>query len=251
MKTVYYHIPKCGGTTIGQLAYMNFGSSKVLSVYAKDPLDNYDLIRDELDLSKHTFMKSHVPFGSIAAVEGSDCFTILRDPRRRLISLMLDVKRRHSHYLYKSLGGDNFSVNAFMTKAPIWESDNVMVRYLLGLRGFTKKPIEHADYEKATDVLFNHLSCFGIQERFRDTLQLVASKSGMSFVADMKVNAAGARDTIELSGVCRFPDAYKFDQMLYDAALSRFDQQLHGLRSVPVIRARWLQFALRVLAKIR
>lgn len=115
--SVYYHIPKCGGTSIGENAKLNFGRSKVCSVYEKYPPENLSVL-DAFDGAKCArLIKTHVPFGSIDALNPYASFVVLREPESRLISLMQDIKTRRSHYLFDALGGASFEIESFLDKA--------------------------------------------------------------------------------------------------------------------------------------
>ncbi len=218
MTSVYYHIPKCGGTSIGENAKLNLGRSRVHSVYRKRLPLNLAAF-EHYHHRKHTrLIKSHIPFGSVPSLMGFRSFTILRKPERRIVSLMQDVRTRPSHYLFNKLGGEQFSVGTFLQKAPPHEIDNILVRYLIGEKGFSKPNVDETDLQEAVSVLQNGLTWFGFQEDFETALSMLAQEMGFRFVTTVKKNASLQKLELRETEQAAMAPCLAFDDQLYKAA---------------------------------
>jgi hypothetical protein len=223
---VYYHIPKCGGTSIGENAKLNLGRRQVLSVYKRYLPLNLKAFEGYTHQTHIKLIKSHIPFGSVPAISAFRSFTILRDPEARIASLMQDVSTRPSHYLHDSLGGCDFSIKRFIENAPVYEIDNVLVRYLIGEKGFTKPEVDNADLQKAIHVLHEGLTWFGLQEDFENTLKILASELGFQFITKRRKNASSRK--LKFSEDLRrgIESCIKFDSRLYEIATKLYAKRM-------------------------
>jgi len=248
---VYYHIPKCGGTTVAALARLNFGKGRLLSIYEKNPTMNLVKIDQIASFDRYRLIKTHVPYGAVPGLADLPAFTILRNPRDRLVSLMRDIRDRDSHYLHESLGGAKFSVDRFLEQAPFWEVDNILVRYLIGRKGFTQEAIGESELDEAIDSLLHRLTWFGLQEQFDKTIQLLSRRLDMTFVADLKLNESRKTDSIQGSVEASVSECVRLDEKLYAIAVDHFNQRAVDSGVRPILRNKialsFLRFASRVL----
>ena len=252
--SVFYHIPKYGGTSIGENAKLNMGCSQVYSVYEKNPLENLYVLNNFDGTKRIRLIKTHVPYGSVAALKPYASFVILREPERRLVSLMQDIGARPTHYLFEVSGGDSFDVASFLESAPPYESDNVLVRYLIGRKGFSKQRVDSGDLEEAIHNLTDNLSWFGIQEDFESTLSILAKELGLKFVTKVRKNEAKRK--IEMTEGLR--DAMrpyvKYDRQFYEVARNELKKRAASDRTAPAIphiENRFVLSVLKIISKFR
>lgn len=88
-RAVYLHIPKCGGTTIFQHFKCNLGNSRSGRIAHFDSLSFASAEEEAIQSArKAQFVSGHFGWGALSRVaHGAFCFTVLREPFARLVSL--------------------------------------------------------------------------------------------------------------------------------------------------------------------
>lgn len=178
---LYLHIPKAGGTTLGEYVYsqcrtpedhaeglLNAGVLFVPYGFLKEPdLRVPDYIVPTLARPELRAVLGHFWFGIHEHV-GRPCtyVTLLRDPVERIISLY--------HYLQLQ---ERMSLEEFAAAPPFKEADNDQVRRIAGV----DPPIGGCTAETlraAKENLRRHFAVVGVTERFDETLVLLNRRLG-------------------------------------------------------------------------
>ncbi|HEX5725701.1 MAG TPA: polyhydroxyalkanoic acid system family protein [Longimicrobiaceae bacterium] len=178
---LFLHIPKAGGTTLGEYVYnqcraprdydeglLNAGVLFVPYGFFKEPdLQVPDYIRPTLGRADLRAVVGHFWFGVHEHVGRPWTYvTLLRDPVERVVSLY--------HYLKLD---ERMSLEEFAASPPFKEADNDQVRRIAGadpeIGGCTE-----AMLETAKENLRRHFSVVGVTERFDETLVLLDRRLG-------------------------------------------------------------------------
>lgn len=230
---LYLHIPKAGGTTLGEFIY---GQCK----NCDDKSD--DLLRNGVFFSTDGFfrasetglpyqMQSLLTRNDLRAVVGHFSFgihnllerpfhyiTILREPVSRVVSLY--------HYLKLE---DEMSLQEFADSCPYREIDNDQTRRIAGVNPEIGKCSQN-DLQTAKDNLRNHFAVVGTTERFDETLALLKQKFNWSeeVVAYPRNVNTYEKDSTLLSGatVKAITDRNLFDIELHHYANQLMDERI-------------------------
>ncbi|MDE7241592.1 calcium-binding protein, partial [Desulfovibrio sp.] len=117
-------------------------------------------------------------------------FTFLRDPVRRLYSEYIFLKTWKQQHLHAYLNDNRISFSQYITSTDRllrYRGKNFMTRCISG------EALETTDLaealEKAKDNLKNSFMAFGLQERFMESLLLLAKDAGLTNILHQKRNA--------------------------------------------------------------
>lgn len=176
---LYLHIPKAGGTTLGEFIY---------NQCRNDDNNNEPFIKNGVfftadgffktsEATSHIQMETHLKRDDLRAVIGHFSFgihkflnrpfhyiTILREPVSRVISLY--------HYLKLEI---QISLQEFAESCPYPEIDNDQTRRIAGVNPKIGK-CSVADLQMAKDNLRQHFEVVGTTERFDETVALLKRK---------------------------------------------------------------------------
>jgi hypothetical protein len=177
---VFVHIPKCGGTTISDIAFRNYNSWRVLEmiVSGRRALDGSALsfesedAPDNLKISeklagpfrKVVCILGHVPYG-VHQLLDRNCFyfTFLRNPVDRVWSQFNHLLNNPNHYLYPIAAKHGFNLAKILNSSEIFEFCNDQARMLLGTKNIDMGP---DDIERAIEQAERRYGYIGTIERF-------------------------------------------------------------------------------------
>lgn len=179
----FFHLPRTAGTTLNAILKDNFAPEEVLSVYRRE---DYAACRElEVErLNRLRLIQGHLMPQSLypPTLYGRPVriFTFLREPVARLVSEYRFLRTWPRNHMYAYLNENNISFEHYLTGKEhqlCLRGSNFMTHALVG----KFKNIDDAEaLERAKDRLENAFCGFGIQERFDESLLLLAKTLGLT-----------------------------------------------------------------------
>lgn len=229
----FLHFPRTGGTTIDEIFASNYPAESILRIYSREDFNKYAVI-EEKDFLPLRYITGHLLLTSTNPTQfyGKDvrAFTFLREPVKRLYSEYIFLKTWKQQHLYSYLNDNNISFSQYITSTEQllkWRGKNFMTRCISG------EALETTDLtealEKAKDNLKNSFMAFGLQERFMESLLLLAPQAGLANILHQKRNAlkygaATPKLTAEEEEIAR--EYNSADVELYAWAARLFDERV-------------------------
>lgn len=236
---VFIHIHKCGGSSLQSLIRRNFASFGSLSEakYAATneflPVELMDTIRLRARLDG--YVMGHFAFGVHRLFE-TECqyVTFLRKPIPRLVSLYRHAATTSDAYYHRHSAGRTFQ--EFLASREVLETDNGMVRFLSGDPSkknlfINPKPfgtLEAEDLERAFEHLEQRISAFGLLEKFDESLVIFRKLGHLKRLHYIRVNTT-SKKVQRPHFDPKFRNLVLWDELLYERALTLFDQRLIDL----------------------
>lgn len=180
---LFLHIPRTAGTTLNRLLERAFPQETVLSLYSRDDFAQNAVI-DRERLSRLRLIQGHVLLSDYAAFTFYDtpvrAFTFLREPVSRVISEYHFLRAWPGQHLYGLLNEPGMDLAAYVTsdhKLLRYKGSNFMTRVLSGLDPEADPP---RALETAKANLRDRFACFGLTDRFDESLLLLADVLGLT-----------------------------------------------------------------------
>lgn len=180
---LFLHIPRTAGTTLNRLLERRFAPETVLSLYSRDDFARNAVI-DRERLAGLRLIEGHVLLSDYEAFTFYDtpvrAFTFLREPVSRVISEYFFLRTWPRQHLYGLLNEPGMSLAAYVTsehKLLRYKGANFMTRVLSGLDPGAEP---EAALERAKANLRDRFVCFGLTERFDESLLLLADVLGLT-----------------------------------------------------------------------
>ena len=229
----FLHFPRTGGTTIDEIFASNYPAESILRIYSREDFKKYAVI-EEKDFLPLRYITGHLLLTSTNPTQfyGKDvrAFTFLREPVKRLYSEYIFLKTWKQQHLYNYLNDNNISFSQYITSTEQllkWRGKNFMTRCISG------EALETTDLtealEKAKANLQHSFMAFGLQERFMESLLLLAPQAGLANILHQKRNAlkygaATPKLTAEEEEIAR--EYNSADVELYAWAARLFDERV-------------------------
>lgn len=226
---VFTHVPKTSGTSFRRsLVEPNVGAGETYRWAGPRRF-----LADRA--AQRAFVWGHMPLGLHALTSREVAYVcFLRDPIDRAVSYYYFVKdsdpARYKHPMRDE--ADALSLTEFYERRKF---QNWQTRYLAGLPYHRLYPhlgsarFDRAALRRATDNLVNRYACFGMQERFEESLELFGRRLGWQRrLSVRRQKQTGRRPALaELDEATRaaLRRANSLDCELYEFAASRFEAQ--------------------------
>lgn len=228
---LFLHIPRTAGTTLNRLLERAFPPQTVLSLYSRDDFARHAVIDPER-LAGLRLIQGHVLLTDYAAFTFYDtpvrAFTFLREPVSRVISEYHFLRAWPGQHLHGLLNEPGMDLAAYVTsnhKLLRYKGSNFMTRVLSGL---DPEADPAAALETAQANLRGRFACFGLTERFDESLLLLADVLGLADLLYERQNVlrrpAQARATPEERELVAARNA--LDAALYAFAAALFEERL-------------------------
>ncbi len=226
---VFLHVPKTGGKTLRHIIYRQYRNRKALRLKGEKETQKFLNLsageKNELQL-----ISGHFSFSGAFTFSGpTDYFTMLRDPKKRVISGYNFLNWNPRHAFYKDMVANNYSLLDMLTQGHVANFDNGMVRFLSGTEQKAFGTINQSDCDKAIENFDTYFTHFGINEYFDESILMVSYELGWAFPYYARINTTDKKkittidDPATLEALQR---CIRYDQQLYDHALAKFRLKL-------------------------
>lgn len=250
----FLHIPKTAGTTFRSILERQYGGRTVFAFTGDTTADTrrFNALAAP-EKAGITLIVGHAPFQTgIAEVDAATTITFMRDPVERVKSFCQHVSEGKSEHLATEYPAKNFNLGRFLASGEP-ELANLQTKMLVN-KGSCEAPeflesLSSPDaVELALDHLFHKLACFGLQERFDDTLIFFSSCLGWRTPHYKSLNTASKRATLSFtaSQIERIADLNRLDLEIYRRAAIRFSENFRDL-SGRRWKSKWFRFSNRVI----
>lgn len=226
---VFLHIPKTGGMTLRHLIFKQFQNTPYL-IFKKAKHSLKFLNLSAVEKNKLGLIAGHFQFSDdFTFASETNYFTMLRDPKKRVLSAFNFLNFKTSHGRNKEMINQNYSLLDMLTNGRVLNFDNGMVRFLSGNVFKEFGTINQDDYEKAIFNFDKYFTHFGINEYFNESILILSYELNWKFPYYTKINTTDKKkmivpegeETLAALDKCNF-----YDQLLYDYALKKFKQKL-------------------------
>ena len=223
---IFLHLPKNGGTTFQTIVNRYYSKAETFRIgYNKENkwnLDEFIHLPKERREKIH-LLQGHFMFGLHEYLYGdSDYITFLRKPVERTISFYNYVLRTPQNRLYED--AKNKSLFEFVTQIRDFDIHNGQIRKLSGVHG-----TEEEMFEKALDNIEKHFSFVGLQERFDESLIILANIYGWKDIHYKKKNVSRegiSPSELDDKTIQAIKEINHGDQKLYEIMEKRFCKTL-------------------------
>lgn len=172
---VFFHVPKCGGTTLNEILMYIYGDAQVLKIY-EEPSEKTEQRYRELKLQRlrdYPIVTGHFSVGNPELEENADCVTMLREPRSRLQSMYRYIRQVETHDLHEIVCSRSYSIRDCIEQKISSDFDNGLVRQFSGIGDEVPfGEVDEAHFRQASKNLQNKFLIVGLQERFNESLWL-------------------------------------------------------------------------------
>jgi len=244
----FLHIPRTAGTTLNTILLNNFKADEIISVYEKDDYDLHAFhSAEELKsirlIQGHLLLQRYAPpmmYGQPVRV-----FTFLREPVERLVSEYAFLRSWPANHLYRHLNDNAVSFREYIEsreKQLVYRGKNFMTRCISGMDDSRNYPVRAI--ARAKLHLEKSFGCVGIQERFMESIVMLAEFLGLENLLHEKRNALKKSAFPEISSEERaVAEEYnRGDIELYRFASELFDDRVKALGTEFSEKVRKLEF---------
>lgn len=189
----FLHFPRTGGTTVDQIFFNNYPAESILKIYSQEEFRKYAVI-DAEDFLPIRYITGHLLLTNTDPTQfygrNVRAFTFLREPVKRLHSEYVFLKTWKHQHLYGLLNEKRISFAEYITsreKLLRYRGKNFMTRCISG-EDLEKTGLAEA-LQKAKANLTTSFMAFGLQERFLESLLLLAGPAGLKNLLHQRHNA--------------------------------------------------------------
>ncbi len=233
----FLHFPRTAGTTIDAIFSANLPEEAIIKIYSREEYEAYRNIEPER-LNGIKYITGHLLLGGTNPTtfygRKVRAFTLLRDPVKRIWSEYHFLKTWDQQHLYSLLNENKISFCDYVRseeKLLRYRGKNFMTRCIAG-ESLEERGDLKASLEKAKDNLLNSFWFYGMQERFIESMLLLAKKADLKNILHQKHNSLAPKITAngpsDEERQC-VEEYNRADIELYRFALERFDAQIESL----------------------
>ena len=229
----FLHFPRTGGTTIDDIFFNNYPADSILKIYSREEFKKYAVI-EERDFLPIRYITGHLLLTSTNPTQfyGKDvrAFTFLREPVKRLHSEYVFLKTWKNQHLYAYLNDNAISFAEYVTSRDRllrYRGKNFMTRCISG--DALERGDLAASLEKAKHNLKNSFMCFGLQERFMESLLLLSRHAALKNLLHQRRNALrrdDGKNALSAEDVEIAREYNSADMELYRYACGLFDARI-------------------------
>jgi len=230
---IFVHIQKTAGSTLRWITRRQYPKGAVLEIGKSPhhfPLEEFKRLelaeRDRIDC-----VVGHIPYGLHEYLSRpADYITFLRDPIERGVPQFYYICRRPSNRIYPLIKAKNFSLVDYVENDEYGRPDNMQIRYIIGAG--TEAQMTANELEQAKVALLDRFVCFGLAERFDDSLVLLRKALGWGRVYYLEQNVTKDRPAltdIPQGIIKRFEEKYALDAELYEFGRREFEKRVTSM----------------------
>lgn len=221
----FMHIPKTAGSTFDLALKLKFSPQR--RFYFSGQPDDDERAWQALSDSERAAIEiftGHAPLASgIPDANQAATWTIFRDPVERVKSFIRHVAEGKSPWAWPS--DQSFSVDAFLDSGN-GELSNLQTKFLVN-NVVPAASLELSPQDALEQALSNadeKLDCFGIQERFDESLVLIGAHMGIGDLYYLPMNKAAPRQSVSFSQnqTDRIQEMNAIDVQLYEQLKARY-----------------------------
>lgn len=183
-KIRFLHIPKTAGSTFARILRNQY-RGKPRFVFTGDNKIDKERFSELSKVEKDSvgLFTGHAPIVSgIKEADEIPIITILRDPVSRVKSFCQYVSEGKSKYLLGMFPPERFDLDEFLYSGNSELSNlqsRMLINYEMGEKGLLISNLNQDEIKlMALDNLFNKLTCYGLQEKFDESLIHISRKFG-------------------------------------------------------------------------
>jgi hypothetical protein len=230
---IFVHIQKTAGSTVRWIIQRHYAQGRVLELgKTRDhlPLEQFRLL-PQAERDQYDCLIGHIPYGLHELVSRpADYITFLRDPLERAASQFYYICRTPANRIYPLVAATGFSIAEYARNEEFGRPDNMQVRYVIGAG--TEGQMTPDDLERAKIALCERYACFGLAERFDESLVLLRRALGWGQIYYLKQNVTASRPPLaEIPGEALeiFARKYALDAALHEFAQAEFERRINAL----------------------
>ncbi len=246
-KLRFMHIPKTAGTTFEFILHRFYKLHKTFAFSGnfKDDIKKYKSI-PIYTRQKICLFTGHAPIHiGIPEIDKIRIITFLRHPIERVKSFCQHVSEGKSPYLLKDFPPESFNLDTFLNSGNR-ELSNLITKMLINEGSCTlDNKIKEMSKESARDLalenLFNKVACFGIQEKFDESLIIMKERLKWNWPFYLSKNIKNPNRLIHFKRhhLDKIAELNSIDMAIYENAYKKFKEQLN---SIPNIQRKLILF---------
>ena len=230
---IFVHIQKTAGSTVRWIIQRQYAQGRVLELgKTRDhlPQEQFRLL-PQAERDQYDCLIGHIPYGLHELVSRpADYITFLRDPLERAASQFYYICRTPANRIYPLVAATGFSIAEYARNEEFGRPDNMQVRYVTGAG--TDGRMTADDLERAKIALCARYACFGLTERFDESLVLLRRALGWGPLYYLEQNVTASRPPLaEIPGEALeiFARKYSLDAELHAFARQEFARRVAAL----------------------
>jgi len=235
---IFVHIQKTAGSTVRWIIKRRYPEGAVLELGTTQdhlPLEQFKLLPQERR-DAYDCLIGHIPYGLHELLSRPAAYiTFLRDPLERAVSQFYYICRTPTNRIHTLTKATGFSIVEYARNEEFGRPDNMQVRYVIGAG--TQARMTADDLERAKVALCERYACFGLMERFDESLVLLRKALRWGLLYYLKQNVTDARPALtEIPGEALeiFARKYALDAGLHEFARREFARRIDALGAASI-----------------